>query len=87
VCDDARKPFLHVPPLARFWNMIDNWVRQVHQWFLFLCHNLTTLGLIGNSLWEVFWNQGQYCDGAVFQYFGVIRHLFRPIFTRQAVIH
>ena len=24
VCDDARKPFSHVPPLGRVWYMIDN---------------------------------------------------------------
>ena len=50
-------------------------------------NNQTTLGLIGKSLWEVLWNQGQYTDVAVYQYIAMICHLFTPIFTRQAIIH
>ena len=31
-------------------------------------------------------NQGQYCDVVVYQYIAMIRHLFIPVVTRQAVI-
>ena len=67
--------------------MIDNQLCQDQLCLFFAYHNGTTLGLIGNSLWEVLWNKGQYCDVAVCQYIAVIRHLFRLIFTRQAIIH
>jgi len=87
VCDDARKPFWPVPPLARIWYMIDNQLRQDQLCLFFAYHNRTTLGLIGNSLCEVLWNQVHYCDDAVYRYIAMIRHLFRPIFTRQAIIH
>ena len=83
----CQKTFCHVPPLARLWYMIDKQLRQDELCLFFVDHNQTTLGLIGNSLWEVLWNQVQYCDEAVYWYIAVICHLFRPIFTRQAVIH
>jgi len=67
VCD-ARKPFWHVPPLVQVCYIIDNQLCQDELgFFLFAYHNRTPLGLTGNSLWEVLWNQGQYCDGAVYQ--------------------
>jgi len=86
VCDDARKPLWHIPPLAGVWYMIDKQLCQ-DQLCFFLYHIRTTLGLIGNSLWDMLWNQGQYYDGAVYQYIAMICHIFRPIFTRQVIIH
>ena len=87
VCDDARKRF----GMFHHWLDFDTWLinsfaRTIYVYF-FANHNRTTLGLIGNSLCEVLWNQVQYCDEAVYWYIAVICHLFRPIFTRQAVIH
>ena len=63
---------------------IDNQVCQV-QLCLFCIPRGTTLGLIGNCLWEVLWNQGQYYDGAVYQYIAMIGHLCRPVFTWLAI--
>ena len=37
ICDDARKPFWHVRPFARFSYMIDNQLFQDRQGFFFLC--------------------------------------------------
>ena len=78
VCDDATKPFWHVPPLPRVWYMIDNHLCQEQLGF-FLYHNRTMLRLLGNSLRDVLWNQGQYCDGVVYQYIAMIFHLFNVI--------
>jgi len=65
--------------------MIDNQVRLDK--FFFSPLNRTKLGLTGNSLWEELWNQGQYCDGVVYQYIAMIRHFFGPMFTRQPITH
>jgi len=63
--------------------MIDNQFCEV-QLCLFYILRGTTLGWIGNWLWEVLWNQGEYC-GAVYQYVAMIRCLCRPIFPWQAI--
>ena len=87
VCDDGRKLFgiFHHWPEFDTW-LINSFARTSYVYF-FEDHNRTTLGLIGNSLCEVLWNQVQYCDDAVYQYIAMICHLFRPIFTWQTIIH
>jgi len=67
--------------------MIDNKLRQDQLYLFFAYHNRTTLGLIGNCLWEVLWDQVQHCDDAVYRYNAMIRHLFRPKFSRESIIH
>ena len=76
----CQKTFWHVLPVFRVWYMIDNKLCQV-QLYLFCIPCGTTLGWTGNCLWEVLWNQGQYCDGVVYQYIGMICCMCRPIFT------
>jgi len=87
VCDDARKHFA----MFHHWPDFDTWLitsfARTSYVYIFVDHNQTTLGLIGNSLWEVLWNQVQYCDDAVYRYIATILHLFRPMFTIQAIIH
>ena len=64
VCDDARKLF----GMFHHWLEFDTWLinsfaRTSYVYFFAYC-NWTTIGLIGNSLCEVLWNQVHYCDDA-----------------------
>ena len=58
----CQKTFWHVPPVFRIWYMIDNKLHHV-QLCLFCIPCGTILGWIGNCLWDVLWNKGQYFDG------------------------
>jgi len=80
----CQKRVWHVPPMFGVWYMIYNNLCQV-QLCLFGISCGTTLGWIGNCLWDVLWNQGQYSDGAVYQYISLICHLRRDRFIPQTI--
>jgi hypothetical protein len=67
--------------------MIDNQLPDDQLCLFFAYHNRATLGLIAKSLCEVLWIEVQYCDRVVYQCLAMIHHIFRPIFTRQSLIH